>query len=184
MGRSEHPPTPVVLPVTTTRDGSPTASIRSKLCCRQPCLGTRMSTCTAPLELALFLEEHCARIRRSRSTVLFRRGEKAFGVFLIFRGKVSLDPEIPQTPLHCYGPGEESNNDAHQSDHRCRKASLDQIRRVHVQTKSKSKNTTPSSASASRNSFGSSNGANWAPNKLRNPKSRKLTHSDDLWRIA
>ena len=64
-----------------------------------------MSACTASLDLPLFLEEHCARIRRSRSTVLFRRGEKAFGVFLIFSGKVSLDPEIPQTPLHCYGPG-------------------------------------------------------------------------------
>lgn len=64
-----------------------------------------MSTCTASLDLALFLEEHCARIRRLRSTVLFRRGEKAFGVFLVFSGKVSLDPEIPQTPVRHYGAG-------------------------------------------------------------------------------
>jgi len=64
-----------------------------------------MATCTAPLDLAVFLEGHCARIRRLRSTVLFRRGDKPFGVFLVLSGKVSLDPEIPQRPVRCYGAG-------------------------------------------------------------------------------
>ena len=64
-----------------------------------------MATSTPPLALAIFLEEHCARIRRQRLTVLFRRGEKAFGAFLVLSGKVSLDPELPQGLAHCYGAG-------------------------------------------------------------------------------
>jgi len=37
------------------------------------------------------LEQRCERVRKRRSTVLFRRGEKAFGMFLVIRGTVSLD---------------------------------------------------------------------------------------------
>jgi len=37
------------------------------------------------------LEQRCERIRKSRSTVLFRRGEKACGMFLVMKGTVSLD---------------------------------------------------------------------------------------------
>jgi CRP/FNR family transcriptional regulator, cyclic AMP receptor protein len=42
-------------------------------------------------DLYAALERRCERSRKRRSTVLFRRGEKAFGVFLVLRGMVSLD---------------------------------------------------------------------------------------------
>lgn len=63
-----------------------------------------MATYTAPLDLPVFLEEHCARIRRPRFTVLFRRGEKTFGAFLVLSGKVSLDWG-DATLARSYGPG-------------------------------------------------------------------------------
>jgi len=37
------------------------------------------------------LERRCERVRKRMSTVLFRRGEKAFGMFLVIRGAVRLD---------------------------------------------------------------------------------------------
>jgi CRP-like cAMP-binding protein len=64
-----------------------------------------MANGTAPIYLPAFLEEHCARISRPKSTVLFRRGEKAFGVFLVLSGKVSLDMGIGENLARCYGPG-------------------------------------------------------------------------------
>jgi CRP-like cAMP-binding protein len=63
-----------------------------------------MAMCTAPLDLPALLEEHCARVRRPRFTVLFRRGEKAFGAFIVFKGKVSLDWG-DETLARSYGPG-------------------------------------------------------------------------------
>jgi len=42
-------------------------------------------------DLYAALEQRCERVRKRRSTVLFRRGEKAFGMFLVIRGTVSLD---------------------------------------------------------------------------------------------
>jgi CRP-like cAMP-binding protein len=37
------------------------------------------------------LERHCEKVRKPRSTVLFRRGEKAVGIFVVLRGTVVLD---------------------------------------------------------------------------------------------
>jgi CRP-like cAMP-binding protein len=37
------------------------------------------------------LERRCEKVRKRRSTVLFRRGERAFGMFLVIRGTVTLD---------------------------------------------------------------------------------------------
>jgi CRP/FNR family transcriptional regulator, cyclic AMP receptor protein len=42
-------------------------------------------------DLYAALERRCERVLKRRSTVLFRRGEKAFGMFLIIRGTVRLD---------------------------------------------------------------------------------------------
>lgn len=42
-------------------------------------------------DLFAALERCCERVRKRRSTVLFRRGEKAFGMFLIIKGTVRLD---------------------------------------------------------------------------------------------
>jgi len=42
-------------------------------------------------DLYTALERRCDKVRKRRSTVLFRRGEKAFGMFLVIRGTVSLD---------------------------------------------------------------------------------------------
>lgn len=46
---------------------------------------------TAPPDLNAALEQCCERVLKPRATVLFRRGEKAFGMFLILSGTVRLD---------------------------------------------------------------------------------------------
>ena len=50
-----------------------------------------MACYIAGSDLYAALEPRCERVRKQRSTVLFRRGEKAFGVFLVLRGTVRLD---------------------------------------------------------------------------------------------
>src|SRR5437868_6227154 len=45
----------------------------------------------SPDELYVALENCCERVRKPRWTVLFRRGEKALGMFLVLSGKVKLD---------------------------------------------------------------------------------------------
>jgi len=50
-----------------------------------------MACYTARPELYAALEQCCERVKKTRSTVLFRRGEKAFGMFLVLRGTVSMD---------------------------------------------------------------------------------------------
>ena len=50
-----------------------------------------MACYIAHSDLYAALEQRCERVRKRRSTVLFRRGEKAFGMFLVIRGTVSLD---------------------------------------------------------------------------------------------
>lgn len=64
-----------------------------------------MASCTAPANLSTFLEQNCERIQKPRSKVLFRRGEKAFGMFLVLSGRVSLNIGIDETLARCYGPG-------------------------------------------------------------------------------
>jgi CRP-like cAMP-binding protein len=50
-----------------------------------------MACYIARTDLYPALDQRCERVRKARSTVLFRRGETAFGVFLVVRGTVSLD---------------------------------------------------------------------------------------------
>jgi CRP/FNR family transcriptional regulator, cyclic AMP receptor protein len=50
-----------------------------------------MACYIAHTDLYAALERRCERVRKRRSTVLFRRGEKAFGMFLVIRGAVRLD---------------------------------------------------------------------------------------------
>ena len=66
-----------------------------------------MARYTAPPDLHAALEQRCERVRKPRSTVLFRRGEKAFGMFLILRGTVSLDFGVDGSAAFAsaYGPG-------------------------------------------------------------------------------
>ena len=45
----------------------------------------------SPDELYVALQQCCERVRQPRGTVLFRRGEKALGMFLVLSGVVNLD---------------------------------------------------------------------------------------------
>ncbi len=58
-------------------------------------------------DLYAVLEQHCDKVRKPRSTMLFRRGEKALGVFLVLRGTVSLDFGVDGSAAlaSAYGPG-------------------------------------------------------------------------------
>ena len=62
---------------------------------------------TAPPDLQTALEQRCERVRKLRSTVLFRRGEQAFGLFLILKGTVSLDFGVDSAAglASSHGPG-------------------------------------------------------------------------------
>ena len=58
-------------------------------------------------DLSGVLERYCERIRKPRRTVLFHRGEAAFGMYLVLEGMVRLDFEVDgSSPLNgTYGPG-------------------------------------------------------------------------------
>ena len=64
-----------------------------------------MACCISAFDLPTFLEQHCEKICKPKGTVLFRRGEKAFGVFLVLSGRVSLDAGIDKVPTRSYGAG-------------------------------------------------------------------------------
>jgi len=64
-----------------------------------------MAVSTAPANLQIALEQRCEKVRKPRSTVLFRRGEKACGMFVIFSGKVSLDFGVDSPLSRSYGRG-------------------------------------------------------------------------------
>src|SRR5262245_48758602 len=49
-----------------------------------------MANCSAT-DVRMLLEQHCETLRKPKSAVLFRRGEKAFGAFLVLSGQVSLN---------------------------------------------------------------------------------------------
>ena len=64
-----------------------------------------MPSPTVPASLQLALADGCKRICKAKSTVLFRRGEKAHGMFVVFSGNISLDFG-GDTPLaRSCGPG-------------------------------------------------------------------------------
>jgi len=60
-----------------------------------------MARYNAPPDLHAMVVQHCERVRKPRSTVLFRRGEKAFGMFLIRSGTVSLDFGVDAAAAFC-----------------------------------------------------------------------------------
>ena len=64
-----------------------------------------MSIHTAAANLEFVLEKGCERISRSKFTVLFRRGDKCFGMFIVLKGKVSLDVGTDSPLARSYGPG-------------------------------------------------------------------------------
>jgi CRP-like cAMP-binding protein len=66
-----------------------------------------MACYIAHSDLYAALEKSCERVRKTRPTVLFRRGEKAFGMFLVFRGTVSLDFGVDASTAlgTAWGPG-------------------------------------------------------------------------------
>jgi CRP-like cAMP-binding protein len=60
---------------------------------------------TASASLQHVLEQGREMVRKPRSTVLFRRGEKASGMFVVLSGKVSLDLGVDSVLGRIYGPG-------------------------------------------------------------------------------
>jgi len=66
-----------------------------------------MACYIAHSDLYAALEQRCERVRKPRSTVLFRRGEKAFGMFLVLRGAVCLDfgVDVSTALASACGPG-------------------------------------------------------------------------------
>ncbi len=60
---------------------------------------------TACSELHLALGQRCKKVYVGKSTVIFRRGEKASGIFVILSGKVSLDLGVDSPLARCYGSG-------------------------------------------------------------------------------
>jgi len=66
-----------------------------------------MACYIAHSDLYAALDRRCQRLRKRRSTVLFRRGEKAFGMYLIIKGAVRLDfgVDVPAAIGSVCGPG-------------------------------------------------------------------------------
>ena len=62
---------------------------------------------SAPADLKALLLQCCKKIQKTRDTVLFKRGEVTLGMFLVLRGRVSLDFGVDgSSPLNkAYGPG-------------------------------------------------------------------------------
>jgi len=64
-----------------------------------------MASPPAPASLQLALADGCKRICTAKSTVLFRRGEKAHGMFVVFSGSISLDFGVDTPLARSCGPG-------------------------------------------------------------------------------
>jgi CRP-like cAMP-binding protein len=64
-----------------------------------------MTSEPASAYLRYILEQRSEKIRKPKSTVLFRRGDKASGMFVILSGKVSLDLGVDSVVGRSYGAG-------------------------------------------------------------------------------
>lgn len=64
-----------------------------------------MANAVATDNLQEILEQQSIKLSRPASTVLFRRGEAAAGMFVVLSGKVSLDLGFDSGLARCYGPG-------------------------------------------------------------------------------
>jgi len=60
---------------------------------------------TAPPELRLALQAIGSSIERSKNSILFRRGDKPVGVFLVRQGRVSLSLDGTSVASRTLGPG-------------------------------------------------------------------------------
>jgi CRP-like cAMP-binding protein len=58
-----------------------------------------------PRDLDAVLQNCCETICKPKSAVLFRRGEKAAGIFVVLRGRVCLDFGVDTVFGRSYGPG-------------------------------------------------------------------------------
>lgn len=60
-----------------------------------------------PTDLNSAIQQRCEKLRRPRLSLLFQRGEKSFGIFLVLKGTVHLDFGVDgSSPLNkSYGPG-------------------------------------------------------------------------------
>jgi CRP-like cAMP-binding protein len=59
----------------------------------------------ASANLQTILEQPCEKLRKPRFTVLFRHGDRASGMFIVFSGKVSLGSGVNSAFDRSYGPG-------------------------------------------------------------------------------
>ena len=59
----------------------------------------------ASANLQTILEQRCEKVRKPRFTVLFRRGDKASGMFVVLSGNVSLGFGVNSAFDRSYGPG-------------------------------------------------------------------------------
>jgi CRP-like cAMP-binding protein len=64
-----------------------------------------MADDTASVNLLYVLKQRSEKIHMPRSTVLFRRGDKASGMFVVLSGKVSLDLGVDSALGRTCGPG-------------------------------------------------------------------------------
>jgi CRP-like cAMP-binding protein len=60
---------------------------------------------TASVNLLYVLKQRSEKLHMLRSTVLFQRGDKAAGMFVVLSGKVSLDLGIDSAIARACGPG-------------------------------------------------------------------------------
>lgn len=58
-------------------------------------------------DLLAELQQHCEVVQKQKHTILFKRGQSAFGMFLVLRGRVALDFGVDGSCVlnSAYGPG-------------------------------------------------------------------------------
>jgi CRP-like cAMP-binding protein len=64
-----------------------------------------MANWSASANLQTALELNCEKLSKPASTMLFHRGEKAFGMFLILSGRIRLDFGADTPTAGLWGPG-------------------------------------------------------------------------------
>lgn len=64
-----------------------------------------MTAETAYAHLRYMLEQASEKLRRPKSSVLFRRGDEASGMFIVLSGSVRLDLGVDSIAKRCYGVG-------------------------------------------------------------------------------
>jgi CRP-like cAMP-binding protein len=60
---------------------------------------------STPVSLQIALEQRCEKTHKPKGSVLFRRGEKATGIYVVLSGKVSLDLGFNTAFARSYGSG-------------------------------------------------------------------------------